>query len=58
MLCVKASIFIKEVSVRRSAIFSIYDFVKSLNDEHSLKKYMSISKLRLTKVSTIRYCQY
>lgn len=38
----------KAHDVRRSTIFSIYDFVKSLNDEHSCKKYMPISTLRLT----------
>ena len=36
-------------TVRRSAIFSIYNFVKSLHDGHSFKKYMPISKLRMTR---------
>ena len=35
-------------AVKRSAIFSMYDFVKSLNDGHSFKKYMPIFTLRLT----------
>lgn len=38
-------------NVRRSAIFGMYNFVKSLNKGHSLKKYMPILTLRLTYAS-------